>query len=267
MWRKKQILVWLIVVAMFLFSLGCEATGFDELGIEEVELGEVQEETRVVELAGDDDIRVKIRFGAGDLLIEGGAEELLEANFIYNIAEWKPQIEYSARHLVIQQPTYKKLAFSDEVRYEWLLRFNDNVSSDLSIDFGAGEAEIDLRHLAVTDLSMKVGAGEVQVDARGNQTLESLNLDLGAGDASLDLRGNWSEDVDVSIQGGLGRTTIVLPQDIGVRVDVTKGIGSIHADGFRIADDAYVNDLYEEAEVVVYLDIITGVGQVNLELD
>ncbi|MEA3308412.1 MAG: toast rack family protein [Chloroflexota bacterium] len=237
------------------------------MGIEEVEVGEIQEETRVVELEDIDDIRVKVRLGAGDLRIEGGATELLEADFRYNIAAWRPEIEYTTRRLVVRQPTYKKISFSGDVCYEWNLRFNDAVPTDLTIEFGAGDADIDLRHLAVTNLDMKVGAGEVMIDAQGNRTLEQLELDLGAGDAKLDLRGDWSEDVDINIQGGLGRTTVVLPQDIGVWVDINKGIGPIHADGFRLAGDAYVNDLYEEAEVMLYLTIQAGIGEINLELD
>ncbi len=265
--KSKERVIWLILAAVLLFSLGCEGMDLSDIGIEKVEVGEIQEEHRVVELDDNDDIRVKVRLGAGDLLIEGGATELLEADFLYNIENWQPEIEYTARYLVVKQPSYKNVAFSKDVRYEWNLRFNDNVPLDVSIEFGVGDAEIDLRHLAITDLDIKVGAGEVTVDAPGNRTLERLELDLGAGEAKLDLRGDWSEDVDVSIQGGVGRTTVVLPQDIGVRVDVIKGIGAVHADGFRIEDGAYVNDLYEEAEVVIYLTIQAGVGEINLELN
>ncbi|HEY89283.1 MAG TPA: hypothetical protein G4N98_06065 [Thermoflexia bacterium] len=265
--KQRVVFIWLVLAVVLLFSLGCEGIDLNDIGIEKVEIGEVQEEHRVVELDDNDDIKVKVRLGAGDLLIEGGATELLEADFLYNIEGWQPKIEYMARHLVVRQPSHKKVAFSSDVRYEWNLRFNDNVPLDVSIEFGAGDAEIDLRHLAITDLDVRIGAGEVVVDAQGNCTLERLELDLGAGDAKLDLRGAWSEDVDVNIQGGIGRTTVVLPQDIGVRVDVTKGIGTVHADGFRIEDGAYVNELYAEADVVIYLTIQAGVGEINLELD
>ncbi|MCD4738701.1 MAG: toast rack family protein [Anaerolineae bacterium] len=265
--KQRVIFIWLILAVALILSLGCAGMDLSHVGIEKVEIGEVQEERRVVELDDNDDVRVKVKLGAGDLLIEGGATELLEANFLYNIEAWRPEIEYTTRYLEVSQPTYRKMVFGKDVRYEWELRFNDNVRLDLSIDFGAGDAEIDLRHLAVTELDITIGAGEIIVDAKGNRTLERLDLDLGAGDVKLDLRGDWSEDVDVNIQGGIGRTAIRLPRDIGVRVDVTKGIGTVHADGFRIEDDAYVNELYEEAGVVLYLTVQAGVGEIYLELD
>jgi len=265
--KQRKIVVLELIVALSMVALACSPIDFGDLSVETIEVGELQRERRVIERGDADELRANIRLGAGNLQIEGGATDLLEAEFVYNVAEWKPEIEYAAERLTVKQPPSKKLPFDEDVRYEWDLRFNDDVPLDLRVNFGAGEAEIDLGSLAVQTLDMKLGAGDVEIDTEGNETLERLELDMGAGDVRLDLRGAWTDDVDVTIQGGLGKTTVRLPKDLGVHVNVSKGIGSINADGFRIDGDDYVNDAYETADVTIYVTIQAGIGQINLELD
>ncbi len=57
-----------------------------------------------------------------------------------------------------------------------------------------------------------------------------------------------------------------LPRDVGVRVHVTRGLGSVDASGFRREGDAYVNDAYGKSDVTMQVDVVVGVGGVNLEL-
>ena len=265
--RERKLWVLSLTGALLLVALGCGSVDFSNLDIETIEVGELQRETRVVERGDAEEVRANIRMGAGNLEIGGDADALLEADFAYNVAEWQPEVEYEDERLTIRQPRSEKLPFDDDVQYEWDLRFNNDIPLELRIDFGAGNGEIDLRDLAVTTLDMKLGAGDVDVDAQGNETLERLELDMGAGDAKIDLRGAWTDDVEVTIQGGVGKTTLRLPEDLGVRVAVTKGIGGISANGFRIEDGDYVNDAYETADAIIYVTIQAGIGQVNLELD
>ncbi len=264
--KERKILVLGLIVGLSLMALACGSIDLN-LDIDTIEVGELQRETRVVELDGADEVRTSIRMGAGKLEIDGGAESLLEADFTYNVAEWEPQVKYEDERLTIRQPRSNKLPFNEDVRYEWDLSFNNDVPLEIRIDFGAGNGDIDLTDLAVTTVDMKLGAGDVEIDARNNETLERLELDMGAGDVKIDLRGAWTDDVDVTIQGGVGKMTVRLPEDLGVRVAVTKGIGGINANGFRIEDGDYVNDAYEDADAVVYVTIQAGIGQVNLELD
>jgi hypothetical protein len=266
---RRQRKVWILGLtgALLVVALGCGTIDFANLDIETIEVGELQRETRVVELGDAEEVRANVRMGAGNLEIGGGAAALMEADFAYNVAEWQPEVEYEDERLTVRQPRSEKLPFDEDVQYEWDLAFNNDVPLDLRIDFGAGNGEVDLRDLSVTNLDMKLGAGDVELDAQGNETLERFELDMGAGDVRIDLRGAWTDDVDVTIQGGVGKTTLRLPEDIGVRVSVTKGIGGINADGFRIDDGDYVNDAYDDADAVIYVTIQAGIGQINLELD
>lgn len=266
----KKVVVAFIIVGVVIASLGCVSFNFGDFDVDRVEVGELQRQTKIVERGADDEVRTRVQLGAGELKIEGGApaDALMEADFVYNVADWEPEVEYEAGRLMVKQPRIEKFPFNDDVRYEWDLTFNDDVPMDLRVEFGAGEADIDVSSLSVTSLDLKLGAGDMMVDAHDNTTLERMEFDMGAGDIDLDLRGAWSDDVDVMVQGGVGRATLRLPEEgIGVRVDVTKGIGGLEAEGFRILDGAYVNDAYETADVVIYVNIQAGIGQIKLILD
>jgi hypothetical protein len=87
-------------------------------------------------------VRVEINMAAGELDVAGGADGLLEADFTYNVAELKPQVEYRGRTLTVSTPDVdvgtSSLWDLDDYRYEWDLRLNDDVAMEMSVGVGAG---------------------------------------------------------------------------------------------------------------------------------
>src|SRR5210317_68252 len=73
----------LMAVVVVLLSVGGCGSG--------VRVGELQTESQTVELGGATSVRIEIDMGAGELDVTGGAAELLEAGFTYNVAEMKPE--------------------------------------------------------------------------------------------------------------------------------------------------------------------------------
>src|SRR3712207_7560523 len=53
-----------------------------------------QTESQSVELDDAESVRTELRQGFGKLNLSGGAEQLMEANFSYNVAEWEPEVDY-----------------------------------------------------------------------------------------------------------------------------------------------------------------------------
>ncbi len=270
--RPNQIVMLSLITATLLITLGCSiATG---LNFNTVEIGEEQTKTETVELEGAEDVRVSVKMGAGELLIEPneeGAEELMDAEFIYNVASWEPRVSYEVNddrgRLSIRQPNTDEFSLGGNLRYEWNLRFRDDVPLTLRIECGAGDSELDLGRLDIPRLDMKLGAGNANVDFSGNASLERLEFDLGAGDLELDLTGDWEHDVDVDIQGGIGKTTLRLPKDIGVRVDVTQGVGDIETLGLQKRGGDYINEAYDESDVVIEITIQAGIGAIKMEVE
>ena len=264
---KSKMLLLTTVMTMMLIIMGCSISN---LSIETADVGELQNESKVVELGQADEVRVDIKMGAGELKVDSGAESLLEADFTYNVDAWQPEVDYSVKdgngRLTIRQPNTSQLSIRGDIRYEWDLAFNEDVPLDMRIECGAGSGDIDLGELNITQLDVKVGAGDMLVDLSGNESLSRLEFDMGAGDLTVDLNGNWTEDVDVDLQGGVGKTTLLLPKDIGVRVNVTKAIGDIDASGLYNRGSYYANEAYGESDVTVEISIQAGVGQINLEV-
>jgi hypothetical protein len=187
--------------------------------------------------------------GAGRLSVEGGADALLDAEFTYNLARWQPTVDYAVDggrgELVVRQPQGVVRRFPvGELRYEWELRLNEGVPIDLEVALGAGESMLDLAGLS----------------------LASLEVEMGAGECIVDLAGNWQADIPVSIRGGVGELTVLLPQDMGARIEVAGGLGEVDASGLRVEGDAYTNDAYGESPATLEVEIEGGIGQVNLEV-
>ena len=261
--RKLKMVGLLTIVVVLLAANGCVGRG------RRLRIGELQTESQAVELGGADSVRVEIVMGAGELDVAGGADGLLDADFTYNVAEFKPEVAYSSSVLTVRQPDVEGRASLwdfDDYRYEWDLRLNDDVPIEMTIDLGAGNAQLELGTLSLTGLDVKAGAGDVTVDLAGASSLTKLGIDIGAGNVTLDLSGDWQADLDANIRGGAGKATLRLPRDVGVRVDVQGGLGKVNAGGLKKDGDAYVNDAYGESEVTLRIDVTAGLGAIDLEL-
>jgi hypothetical protein len=110
-----------------------------------------------------------------------------------------------------------------------------------------------------------MGAGESDLDL-DSLTLTGLDLEIGAGKTTVDLTGDYGQDLDVSIEGGVGEATVQLPSEVGVRVRAEDGLSKINAEGLQREGGSYVNDAYGDSEVILQVDVQGGVGQINLEV-
>ena len=207
--------------------------------------GPEQHESLSLDLGKSETVRAELRMRTGELNVRGGAGKLMDADFKYNVAAWKPEVRYRSTatpgDLVLEQGG-GPASFSGNTKNRWDLRFNDNVPLDFRIEFGAGEARLNL----------------------GTLSLRSLDLRMGAGTLSLDLRGAPSKDYWVRIRGGVGEATVYLPRDIGISASASGGLGDISVSGLRKSGDRYVNDAYERSPVQIRLDIQGGVGSIRL---
>lgn len=214
--------------------------------ISNVPTGPTQHESQSVDLDKSEMARVNLRMGAGNLNIRGGSPKLVEADFTYNVPSWKPQFRYTNTgvrgDLVIEQPSNTGMHHGGKTEYTWALRFTDKVPLDLSVNFGAGEADLNL----------------------GSLSLRSVDVEMGVGELKMDLRGHPQRSFDVRIRGGVGEATVRLPNDVGIEADAQGGIGGINASGLHKEEGRYVNDAFATAKTKIHLNIRGGVGSINL---
>jgi hypothetical protein len=261
--RKRYISGGLLVVAVVLFAAtGCTSAA---------RVGELQTKSETIELGDAESVSVEIEMGAGELDVSGGADELMEATFTYNVDELDPEATYTEGDLIVQHADVKEGIGTffdlDDYRNEWDLRFNEDVPMDMRVDIGAGRSNLPLGSLALTRLDVNAGAGEVDLDLGGSQSLNQLTYKMGAGQVTLNLTGDWQEDLDASIKGGVGDLTLRLPHDVGVRVEVDTGIGDVDASGLTKDGGTYTNDAYGESDITLNIDIEGGVGKINLDVE
>jgi hypothetical protein len=208
----------------------------------------LQSESQSVELGDATSVLVKINMGAGDLKVASGTEQLLEADFNYNVARLKPSVEYSDDTLVVEQPDAEglpNLRGIADFRNEWDLRLNNEVPMDLRVNIGAGASDLQLADLSLT----------------------GLDLTLGAGESTVDLRGDWASDLRVTIDSGAANLTVLLPSDVGVRVEIDRGPTIIDAPNLAQDGNVYTNEAYGVSDVTLQIDMQSGVGQINLEVE
>ena len=242
MMRLVILLVAAVAVALFAGACGTQRGGTQQ------QVGEMQRQSHSIQAENAQSVRANLKMGAGELTLSGGADQLMEAEFSYNVADWKPKVNYDVSgetgELMVRQGSGGGIRLGGDARNEWDIRFNDEVPTNLSVQMGAGESNLDLDSL----------------------TLTGLDLEMGAGRTTIDLTGDYDRDLVASIQGGVGQATVQLPSEVGVRVEAQGGLGEINAEGLQMEGEAYVNDAYGDSEVSLDVDIQGGVGQINLEV-
>jgi hypothetical protein len=206
--------------------------------------GIVEQESRSVDLKGAKSAQVQVEMGAGELILRGGAAQLMDADFRYRARDGKPEVQYdvsgSRGTLNVRQPSHHSIGGNDKNR--WELRLNQEVPLDISVKMGAGQGRLDL----------------------GNTAMHSLEVEIGAGEMKVDLTGHPHGDIDVRIHGGVGEATVRLPRKARLDVEAHGGIGEISARGMTKRGDHWVNEPTGEADATIHVSVNGGIGQINL---
>jgi hypothetical protein len=200
--------------------------------------------TKIVEPQRAKSAHAKLEMGAGQLTINGGSANLLEADFNYSDSYDEPRVEYSVAdgvgQLTVSQESHTVHIGRSE--NDWSLHFSKDVPLELKIDMGAGQGNLHLRDVPLTRLDLNIGAGQVDVD----------------------LTGERKTDLTADIEGGVGQANIRLPKNVGVIVHAHGGIGSIESHGLKQEGDAYTNDAYGKTPATIRLKVEGGIGQIVL---
>jgi len=220
----------------------------DIMGEDQINDEKEVQEVKLVKAEGANQVKVDLKIGAGKLRMTGGSSELMLAGFIYTDAKWKPKISYilsgKTGKLLVQQPSSKDINFNNNDKYVWNLKFNNQIPIDFKVELGAGLSEIKLSGLNLNSFSMEMGVGKTEID----------------------LRGEWKKSTSINLTGGIGHTKIFIPENVGVKLNVDKGIGSVDFSNLiQKNQNHYENKLAENAEIVLNINIKTGIGRIEIE--
>lgn len=206
--------------------------------------GPDQHESQSIDLDKSELVRVELKMGAGELEVDSGSAKLMNADFTYNVASWKPVVKYTPSEfrgiLRIEQPG--NAHGGRRLNYRWNVRLSNKIPMDVSADLGAGQARMNL----------------------GDLDLRSVRVQMGVGELRLDLRGKPSRDYTVDIEGGVGQATVYLPTTTGIVAKASGGIGGISVRGLEKRNGEWINAAHEQAPVTIHVNVQGGIGQINL---
>lgn len=241
-------------------------------------------------MAGEQQMRVDVEYGAGKLSVAAGTtEQLYQARLRYDASAFEPVTSYSDGLLQIGMK-------DAELRGRKLeagsldLQLNPNVALDLDLAFGAAEAKIELGGLRVrsleistgaskTDLAfsqlnpiaaervvLQVGAAQFMATGLGNANTGTLSVEGGVGDIDLDFTGALPSDMNISVEMGLGHLTLRLPREVGVRIQKDGILSSIKGAGLVQRGDVYYSPDYDSAERRLHFDVDAAFNAISVVL-
>lgn len=247
MYRKLMIFVAILALA----SMAC---GFNINVPERAQPGpEVTENIRAPYPQAEE-ASLKLSFGAGELILAPGAEDMVAGTATYNYEQFKPFVVTDGGnvHLKMGEENVDFFPSFDGLKNTWDFKLGSQ-PMDLTIESGAYTGEFEFGGLALTSLSIKDGAADVelafsepnQVDmsiftyatGASNVTLKGLananftlfDFSAGAGDYTLDFSGELQRDASIKVEVGLSNVIIIVPDGVDAIVTVESGASNISA--------------------------------------
>ncbi len=127
---------------------------------------------------------------------------------------------------------------------EWTLHLTPSIPTEIRVDAGAAEIDLDLRNLDLQRLEIKAGAADIDVV-----------MPAAAG------------KTEASIEVGAASLRITVPEGVAAHIEVDAGLSSIQIDEGRFPqqrDDVYTSPGFERA--VNRLDITIDAGASHVEI-
>ena len=210
--------------------------------------GDAHKDVTIIKAGSAKSIEVNVNIGAGKLKLSSGSSELFTGGFIYTDADWKPEINYKIKgdkgYLNVRQPESNNNSINNDDKYAWNLKFTENLPLDFNIEVGAGLSEIYLSDLQIGHFNMNMGVGKTEID----------------------MSGKWNKSAEIHLNGGIGLSIIHLPKNVGVIINVEKGLGSVDVNNLiKKSNSEYVNEAYDKSNIILKIYLKTGIGKIEID--
>jgi hypothetical protein len=239
--------------------------------------------------------RISLQYGAGRVDVRGSDDPLLYAMHLrYDEARSVPLHRYDADQrsalLGLESRGGMHGASGGGEAGELRLTLPRSVPLDLDFSFGGTESTLDLGDMSLKSVRLKCGAAdatllfsrpnlahmrdlEVNVGAAnfsathlGNANADQLRVQGGVGNVELDFSGTWTRDLSVTTQLVVGRLSLRIPPDVGVRLDVQRMLAGFDHTGLVKRDDgAWYSPNYEAAPHKLRIRAETFFGKIDIQ--
>ena len=140
----------------------------------------------------------------------------------------------------------------------------------LAVRTGASETRVEFDRpnpVPMERLEFKLGAASLEAAGLGNAGARTIVVEGAVGEATLDFTGEWSRDAEARVKMGLGSLTLVIPDDLGVRIHRSGLLSSFSGLGLERADDgSYRTPDWERAEHHLDLTVDAAFGNIEVEV-
>lgn len=221
-------------------------------------------------------LAVRVDYSAGKVVVHGTEQPLLyQMQLAYDPRRAEPVYRYEPASRTLHVGARRGGGGGEERASggapELRLDLARSVPVDLALEMGAAEADLDLggmrlRRVAIESgasgamlhfdtpnqipmerLELDVGAAAVRARGLANSRAREMRVKVGIGGADLDFGGEWTADMELDVEVALGRATVRVPPDVGVRVETRRVLGSFDAEGFVERDGAYYSANWDAA--------------------
>jgi len=250
-------------------------------------------ETRRVEAGRP--LRVDVAFGVGELLVHpGDGSRTYRVALTYAEDAFTPEVRFNQGAGLLSV----KLAGEGHVNLDDVdasdqrldLGLPRDVPLDLSLAFGALEAEVELGGLDLRTAEIKTGASETvvmfsspgtgacsrlefnvgaaQFEARqlGNSGCRVIELRGAVGEMELDLSGErLTGDTRLLVKVGLGEVRLLVPEAVGITLETDRFLASVSRAGLVKQGSVFVSPGFDRAAAKLYIEVDAALGSVEIE--
>ncbi|MFC1527722.1 toast rack family protein [Candidatus Neomarinimicrobiota bacterium] len=248
------------------------------------------------------DLDVSISYGLGELTIGSSDErDMIEGSITYDNRRITPKVNIesvsSSGVLTIKtekdktkdKSHYKLKDVDNEIEFY----FPSQIKTNLFLDFGVGDAEIDLTDISIKKLyincglsdveleinkrnnvicesaSIENGLGDLSVSGLGNLVAKNIDINIGLGSADIDLTGDRIFDTDINVDVGLGSLDMILPKKANIEIYVDASfLSSVDIYGLQKKKNKYwVSPNWESSYPTIKMDVNVGMGSVDIVIE
>ena len=186
--------------------------------------------------------KLDLEIGASKISLNSTNQELISADIIGRQLNYKEDYKNNYETAIIDIET-RMFRTTRAQNYNSVYSFylNEDVIWDIDFDLGAISGEINLEDLPV----------------------RNIDLDLGAADLTFNL-GN-RHDLDFNIDTGVSDLSFILPEDVGLKVKMDIALSDTNINDLNLIHkgDYYISQNYDDANVVINLNIDMGLGSID----
>jgi hypothetical protein len=237
---------------------------------------------------------VQVRYGAGELRLEPvDARMLYRMEMRYDERHFTPITEYDADRNTLRLGTEGSRQGRGRMNVREggsaTISLSREVPIDLQLQFGAGEAEIELGGMALRRLALSTGASETRVRFSSPNRIEADEIRIEAGAASLavsdlantragrfqfqggvgsttlDFGGEWTRSASASVQIGIGSVVLRVPRGVGVKVSRSSFLTSFDSEGLVKRGNDFFSPDWETATHQLDLSVNAAFGSIRIE--